>query len=572
MTFVTKLDRKWWKEAVGYQIYPKSFCDSNGDGIGDINGITSKLDYLNELGVNLLWLCPIYKSPMDDNGYDVSDYYDIAKEFGTMEDFKTLLSEAKKREIKIVMDLVLNHTSDEHPWFIEARQSTDNPYRDYYIWQKGKINEAGEEIEPTNWASFFTPSCWEKDEQTGEYFMHIFSKKMPDLNWANENMRKKLFEMVKWWLDLGIDGFRVDAVAHIDRDFTFTDSTLKGNGKYVEDWSKFSNLPKVHDYLKELNREVLSKYDIFTVGEVGGGADVLEALKYAGEDSNELNMVFTFDHCWLNSGFDSLDEKWNGNTDLVELKKVFKKWQTGLYSKAWNPLYWLNHDHPRVMSQYGDPTHYHKESGKMLATSLLMMWGTPFLYNGEEIGMTNANYTNFEDYRDVSTIEKINRLLQDGYPEDLIRRYIGVTSRDNARTPMQWNSSENAGFTSGEPWIKVNSNYATINVEAQLNDEDSIFNHYKKLIHLRRYSEYKDVIVYGDYELLSENHPNVYAYTRTLDHQKLLIVSNFFAKPAIACLKQLRAKQIILSNYEDSSLSLDCLMLRPFESIVFELE
>ena len=566
------IERKWWKEGVAYQIYPKSFCDSNGDGIGDLRGIISKLDYLAHLGINILWLCPVYQSPMDDNGYDVSDYYQIATEFGTIEEFKELLTEAKKRGMKIIMDLVLNHTSDEHPWFVEARQSLDNPYRDYYIWQKGKSDAFGNEVEPTNWASFFTPSCWEKDEQTDEYYMHIFSKKMPDLNWSNENMRADLFKMVMWWLELGIDGFRVDAVAHLDRDFTFTDSTMNSAGKYKEDWSKFSNLPNVHTYLKELNEKVLSKYDIFTVGEVGGDAGIEDALKYAAKDSKELDMVFTFDHCWLNNGFNALDETWSNRTNLIQLKQVFKKWQSGLYHQAWNPLYWLNHDHPRVMSQYGEPTHYHKESGKMLATSLLLMWGTPFIYNGEEIGMTNANYNELEDYRDVSTLEKIKRLKEENYPEELIKRYINVTSRDNARTPMQWSDEENAGFTTGTPWIKVNENYKWINVKNQMDDPDSLFNHYRQLIELRRFSSYKDVIVYGDYTLLNEHHPNVYAYLRTYEDKKLLIVSNFFEQPVIICLTKWNVKKVVLSNYNDSSTQLGCLNLRPYESIVFEVE
>lgn len=572
MKLMTGAERKWWKEGVGYQIYPKSFCDSNGDGIGDLKGIISKLDYLAYLGINIIWLCPVYQSPMDDNGYDVSDYYQIAQEFGTIEEFKELLEEAKKRDIKIVMDLVLNHTSDEHPWFVEARKSVDSPYRDYYIWQKGKVDEWGNETEPTNWASFFTPSCWEKDEVTNEYYMHIFSRKMPDLNWSNDKMRESLYEMVTWWLDLGIDGFRVDAVAHLDRDFTFSDSTIYSHGKYKEDWSKFSNLPRVHTYLKELNEKVLSKYDIFTVGEVGGGAGVEDALKYAATQSQELDMVFTFDHCWLNKGFDSLDEKWSNRTNLIELKQVFKKWQSGLYEKAWNPLYWLNHDHPRVMSQYGEPVHYHKESGKMLATTLLMMWGTPFIYNGEEIGMINANYDQLEDYRDVSTLEKIQRLKEENYPDELIKRYINVTSRDNARTPMQWNDEENAGFTTGTPWIKVNQNYQYINVKNQVEDPDSILQHYRQLIELRRFSSYKDVIVYGDYTLLNEHHPNVYAYLRTYENKKLLVVSNFFEQPAIICLTKWTAKKILLSNYKDSSTQLGCLSLRPYESIVFEIE
>ncbi len=567
------MERKWWKEAVGYQIYPKSFNDTNGDGIGDIRGIINKLDYLHHLGVNLVWICPIYKSPMDDNGYDVSDYFDIAPEFGTLEDVKELIAEAKKRNIRLVMDLVLNHTSDEHPWFVEACQSKDSQYRDYYIWQEGKTNEAGEAVEPTNWASFFTPSCWEKDEMTDEYFMHIFSRKMPDLNWSNEAMRRELYKMVQWWLDLGIDGFRVDAIAHIDRDWSFKDSTEEQNrvGNYIQDWNKFSNLPKVHDYLKEFNQEVLSKYDIFTVGEVGGGADCQEALKYTSDEAKELNAAFTFDHCWFNNGFDSLDKDWDNTVDLVGLKKVFAQWQTGLYGKAWNPLYWLNHDHPRVMSQYGKADGYHKESGKMLATTLHFMWGIPFIYNGEEIGMTNANYENFEDYRDVATVEKIQLLLEQGHDEALIRRHISVTSRDNARTPMQWDDSANAGFTTGTPWINVNKNYKDINVASQLNDETSLFNHYRKVIDLRLNSEYKDVIVYGNYHLLAAYDESVYAYTRTFEGRTLCVVSNFFETKTSISLP-LTASTIILSNYDDSSMNLNDLVLRPFESIVFEIK
>ena len=567
------LEKKWWKEAVGYQIYPKSFNDTNGDGIGDIRGIIEKLDYLNRLGVNMLWICPIYRSPMDDNGYDVSDYFDIAPEFGTLSDMKELLAEAKKRNIRIIMDLVLNHTSDEHPWFIEARQSKESKYRDYYIWQEGKLNTEGEEIEPTNWASFFTPSCWKKDELTNEYFMHIFSRKMPDLNWSNDEMRQELYNMVSWWLDLGIDGFRVDAIAHIDRDFTFTDSideTLR-QGNYYQDWGRFSNLPKVHTYLKEFNAEVLSKYDIFTVGEVGGGADIDAALRYTAVEEKELNTAFTFDHCWFNQGFDSLEPDWDGSIDLVGLKQAFAQWQVGLYGKAWNPLYWLNHDHPRVMSQYGDEVNYPKESGKMLATTLHMMWGIPFLYNGEEIGMTNAHFTDFEDYRDVSTCEKIKNLLAAGEDEALVRRHVSVTSRDNARTPMQWDTTENAGFTSGEPWMKVNPNYQTINVATQLDDETSLFNHYRQVIALRRHSEYKEIIVYGTFELVAEEDEAVFAYVREYEGRRLAVVSNFFKEETSISLP-LEAKQIILSNYEASSTDLSDLTLRPFESIIFELK
>ena len=565
------MERKWWKEAVGYQIYPKSFNDTNGDGIGDIRGIIEKLDYLHHLGINMIWICPIYKSPMDDNGYDVSDYFSIAPEFGTLDDVKELIAKAKDLGIRLVMDLVLNHTSDEHPWFVEARESKESKYRDYYIWQEGQTNEAGEELEPTNWSSFFTPSCWEKDEITNEYFMHIFSRKMPDLNWSNEEMRRELYKIVQWWLDLGVDGFRVDAIAHIERDWTFTDSTDEDvkSGRYYQDWGKFSNLPKVHTYLKELNQEVLSKYDIFTVGEVGGGADCEEALRYTADEAKELNAAFTFDHCWFNNGFDSLDPEWDNTLDLVGLKKAFAQWQNGLYGKAWNPLYWLNHDHPRVMSQYGDEN-FPKESGKMLATTLHMMWGIPFIYNGEEIGMTNANYESFEDYRDVATVEKIKNLLAEGHDEALVRRHVAVTSRDNARTPMQWDASEHAGFTTATPWMKVNRNYTTINVESQLTDDTSLFNHYRKVIDLRRHSEYKDIIVYGNFHLLAAYDASVFAYTRTFEGRTLCVVSNFFETETCVHLP-LKAKTILLSNYEDSGMNLENLVLRPYESIVFEI-
>ena len=565
------MERKWWKEAVGYQIYPKSFYDTTGDGIGDLRGIIEKLDYLEDLGINLIWLCPIYKSPMDDNGYDVSDYFNIAREFGTLEDFKELLVKAKEKQIKIIMDLVLNHTSDEHPWFIEARQSKDNPYRDYYIWQPGKKNALNQEIEPTNWSSFFTPSCWTKDEETNEYYMHIFSKKMPDLNWQNKKMRQELYQMISWWLDLGIDGFRVDAVAHLDRDFSFNDSIKQGSGRYREDWSKFSNLPKVHDFLKELNKETLSKYNVMTVGEVGGDATVEAALHYVETAEKELDMVFTFNHCWLNQAFNALDERWENRTDLYELKQIFKKWQKGLYSKAWHPLYWLNHDHPRVMSQYGDPVNHHQLSGKMLGTALLMMWGTPFIYNGEEIGMTNANYPAIEDYRDSSTIEKAQRLIEEGHSKSRVLKYIQVTARDNARTPMQWSADPQAGFTTGTPWIKVVDNYPMINVESQQKNSNSLLNHYKKLISLRCKSEYKNIIVYGDYTLLAESHEAVYAYIRHFEERKLLIVCNFFENETSIKLSNLKVKKILLSNYSDSSQTLEDLNLRAFEAVIYEV-
>jgi len=509
---------------------------------------------------------------MADNGYDISDYYKISPEFGTMEDFKLLLKEAKNKNIKIIMDLILNHTSDEHPWFINACHSKASPYRDYYIWQPGKTNSLGQEQEPTNWSSFFSSSCWTKDSQSGEYYMHIFSKKMPDLNWRNKKMRQELYQMITWWLELGIDGFRVDAVAHLDRDFNFIDSELSKTQNYCEDWAKFSNLPRVHEYLKELNREVFSKYDLVTIGEVGGRATVEDVLNYTKTSEKELNMVFTFDHCWHNRIWNPKERHWEKQTDLIQLKQIFNKWQTGLYSQAWASLYWLNHDHPRLLSQYGNEIDYPKESGKMLATALLMMWGTPFLYNGEEIGMTNPNFSEFTDYQDSVTIEKVDRLLRAGHSQSEVLRYIQLTARDNARTPMQWNSSVNAGFSSGNPWIKVAKNYSEINVETQQQDPDSILNYYKKLLKLRRNSPYKKLIIYGDYQQLAPKHPYIYAYIRQLEERKILVLCNFFEKVINFNLPEFTVKKIIISNYKDPTLHLELLRLRAFETIVFEID
>ena len=559
--------KKWWKEAVGYQIYPKSFRDANGDGIGDLQGIIEKLDYLQDLGVDLLWLCPIYKSPMDDNGYDVSDYYEIAPEFGTLADFKELLEKAKERGIRIIMDLVLNHTSDEHPWF-QAALDKKSPYRDFYIWHPGR----GKGKAPNNWASFFTSSCWEWEPDSEAYYMHIFSKKMPDLNWRHRPMREKLYEMARWWLDLGVDGFRVDAVAHLERRWDFEDSQMSGHGPYREDWSKFSNLPKVHDYLQEMNREVFSRYDIVTVGEVGGDAGIEAALDYAGPDSKQLDMVFTFDHCWMNRGWNSYEASWDNKTDLYWLKQTFKKWQTGLYGKAWNPLYWLNHDHPRVISQYGDPVHYPKESGKMLATALMFMWGTPFIYNGEEIGMTNPNYERLEDYQDASTLEKARKLLERGHDPKLVTRFVQTTSRDNGRTPMQWNSDVDGGFGSLQPWLGLNENYKAINVAQQLGDGDSLLNYYKALIALRKRSDYKDIIIYGDFSLFDEYHPSVFAFTRTYHGQTLLVACNFFSETTHLGLGPLKLSSQVTSNYKDALLFDGTLCLRPYEAVVYVLD
>ena len=563
------MEKKWWMEAVGYQIYVKSFYDSNNDGIGDIRGIIEKLDYLDHLGVNLLWLCPFYKSPMDDNGYDVSDYYDVAPEYGTLNDVKELIEKAHAKGIRIIADLVLNHTSDEHPWFIESRSSLDNPKRDYYIWRKPKFKN-GKEVEPTNWASFFGGSCWQKDETTGEYYMKIFSKKMPDLNWANPSVREDMKKMALWWLDLGIDGFRIDAVAHIGRG-NFVDSRMKSNDYYKPDWRKFSNLPILHNYLKEMNHDVFSTKDIVVVGEVGGGAKVSEAIRYAGFKSEEMNMVFNFDHNWCNNLWDisNLDDL---EVNLLELKKHFKNWQYGLYNKSWTPIYWLNHDHPRVMSAYGNVKEL-KLSGKMLANSLYFMWGTPFIYNGEEIGMTNYPFKELEEYRDVSVYNNYRINVTEGnMDKDLFIAKTAMTSRDNARTPMQWSSEENGGFTKNHPWMNVNPNYKFINVLSQLNDDDSLFNYYRKVINLRRNSEYKDVIVYGKYELLFDDDPKLYVYTRTLNDKMILVVANFYNCEASIDLSDYIILNNITSNYSDLLNKDGVISIRPYESFVLDVK
>ncbi len=555
------MERKWWKEAVGYQIYPRSFKDTTGNGIGDLRGIIEKLEYLETLGIDLIWICPFYKSPMDDNGYDVSDYYDIDPLFGTLDDIKELIEKAHKKGIRIVADLVLNHTSDEHPWFIEASKSKDNKYRDFYIWADGKDG-----CEPTNWASFFGGSAWEYSEKTGDYFMKIFSNKMPDLNWKNGELRKQMYEMTNWWLELGIDGFRVDAIAHLGRK-DLVDAV--GSERYVEDWSKFSNLPIVHDYLKEFRKETIDNYDVFTVGEVGGNPSTEDILKYSGYKENELNMAFVFDHNWCNNGFDINDIN-KLETDIHQLRFAFNKVQ-GLYGKAWNPLYWLNHDHPRVLSIYGSKEH-HNKSGKMLATLLYFMWGTPFIYNGEEIGMINYEFTDITQCRDVGTLNRYKlEVLQGDLSEVDFIGECNVRSRDHARSPMQWDASENAGFTVGIPWINVHPSYKEINVESQLKDEDSLLNYYRRIIELRKNSQYKDLIVYGKPEMILTDHDDVIAYTREYENRKLLIVANMFNRETRIDLDY-KVINTIISNNNSNVTNLSSLTIEPFTSFVLEIK
>lgn len=539
------MNKAWWKESVIYQIYPRSFCDSNGDGIGDLNGIRSKLDYLQELGINVIWLSPIYKSPNDDMGYDISDYQDIMDDFGNMDDFDALLKEAHEHQIKIVMDLVVNHTSDEHKWFIESRQSKDNPKRDYYIWREAKDGK-----EPNNWGSCFSGSAWEWDENTQMYYLHCFSKKQPDLNWDNPKVRDEVFNMMTWWCDKGIDGFRMDVISMISKVPGLPDGKVY-EGALYGDLSNTTNGPKVHEYLQEMRDRVLSKYDLITVGECAG-VTIEEAQKYAGLDNKELNMVFQFEHT-------SLDHDENGKWTtkrmyLPDLKKNLSKWQVELENKAWNSLYWDNHDQPRIVSRLGDDSPL---SAKCIATVLHMMQGTPYIYQGEELGMTNYPFTSIDECRDIESINAFKELIDAGkLTKEQMIAGIAAKGRDNARTPMQWDDSDNAGFTEGTPWINVNPNYKTINAKAELEDENSVFNYYKKLISLRRKSEWSDIIVYGTYRLLDEHDESVFAYTRQLDEKKIIVICNMTDKEVdYTILEDVNGvKNTVISNYDSVEL------------------
>ena len=552
------MKKAWWKEAVVYQIYPRSFCDSNGDGIGDLNGITSKLDYLKELGIDVIWLSPVYKSPNDDNGYDISDYEDIMTEFGTMDDFDKMLAAAHERGIKIVMDLVVNHTSDEHPWFVESRSSKDNEKRDYYIWKEGKDGK-----EPTNWGSAFSGPAWKYDEKTDMYYLHLFSVKQPDLNWENPKVRKEVFDMMTRWCEKGIDGFRMDVISLISKPEGYPDAKVVG---LYGDMGICANGPKVHDYLKEMNEKVLSKFDIMTVGETAG-VTLEEAKKYANTDGSELNMVFQFEHMDLDGG-----EKFKWSTKpmpLVPLKENLSKWQKGLDGVAWNSLYFCNHDQPRIVSRLGDESDAYRElSAKCIATCLHMMQGTPYVYQGEELGMTNTVFNSVDDFRDLESINAYRELVESGlYTDEDMFPKIAHKSRDNARTPMQWDASENAGFTTGKPWIAVNPNYKKINVADQLKREDSVFHYYQKLIRLRKENE---IIVYGNYELLLPEDENIFAYKRTLDNQKLLVVCNFSKSEQRFDFSGYENAKVLISNYnrdagEDG-------ILKPYEATVLLLE
>lgn len=539
------MERQWWHSSVVYQIYPRSFKDSNGDGIGDINGIREKLDYLKELGIDVIWLSPVYKSPNDDNGYDISDYCDIMDEFGTMEDMDNLLKEANERGIKILMDLVVNHTSDEHKWFIEAKKSKDNEYRDYYIW-RDKV----EGHEPNELGSCFSGSAWQYDETTGQYYLHLFSKKQPDLNWENEKVRNEVYKMMNFWVDKGIGGFRMDVIDLIGK---VPDEMITGNG------------PKLHEYLQEMNKAALEGKDLLTVGETWGATPDVAKL-YSNPERHELSMVFQFEHI----GLDQIEgkEKWDVKSlELLDLKKVLSKWQTELEGQGWNSLFWNNHDLPRIVSRWGNDKEYRIESAKMLATLLHGMKGTPYIYQGEELGMTNVRFDDINDYNDIESLNMYKDRLSKGYSHNEIMESIYAKGRDNARTPMQWDDSENAGFTTGTPWLAVNKNYDKINAKQCLQDENSIFNHYKKLIDIRKNN---DTIIYGDYKLLCEDDENIFAYVRELNGDKILVVCNFYDKDVEFKFDgDFNYSKVLLSNYNDSSKMIEKLKLRPYEAVMY---
>ncbi|MFE4705228.1 alpha-glucosidase [Peribacillus simplex] len=559
------MDKAWWKEAVVYQVYPRSFMDSDGDGIGDINGILMKLDYLQELGVNVIWLSPIYQSPNDDNGYDISDYKSIMTEFGTMADFDRLLKAVHERGMKIMMDLVVNHSSDEHAWFRESRSSKDSPKRDYYIWKPGRNGK-----EPNNWESIFKGSAWEYDEGTDEYYLHLFSRKQPDLNWENPKLREEIYSIMTWWLDKGVDGFRMDVINFLSKDQSYSDGAVHHEKQYGDGSPFFLNGPRIHEFLQEINQRALSGHDVITVGEMPGVTPE-EAQLFTGKDRGELHMVFQFEHMDLGSGPAG---KWsNDKWKLTDLKRILSKWQTGLEGDGWNSLYWNNHDQPRIVSRFGNDGKYRIESAKMLAACLHMLQGTPYIYQGEELGMTNVAFESIDDYRDIETLNSYEELVNShGWSKERMMSAIHARSRDNARTPIQWNDSRNAGFTKGTPWIKVNPNFPEINAENAYNDPNSIFHFYKKLIQLRKKHE---IVVYGRFELLWPDDERIFAYTRSFEEEKLLVLCNFKEEQASYTLpEELHAYSAtrLIGNYDQEEEGISSKPLRPYECRVYQLK
>ena len=534
-------NEKWWKKAVVYQIYPKSFQDSNGDGFGDLQGIIKRLDYLETLGINAIWLSPVFKSPQADNGYDISDYRDIDPTFGSLDDMEELINEAKKRNIRIMMDLVLNHSSNEHRWFKEAKKSKDNPYHDYYIWRDGE-----EGVPPSDMKAIFGGSAWEYVPEIGQYYFHQFLPEQPDLNWENPKVRRAIYDMILWWMDKGVGGFRLDVIDQIAKE---PDKRITING------------PRLQEYFKELSKETFQKGDLITVGEAWG-ADTERAKLYSNPDGCEFSMVFQFEHIGLDQKEGG--EKWDlAPLPFKKLKKIMAHWQNELYNCGWNSLFWDNHDLPRIVSRWGNDREYRVESAKMLAILLHGMQGTPYIYQGEELGMTNVQY-DIEDYKDCEIINMYHERLEKGYSKDEIMKSIYAKGRDNARTPMQWDDSANAGFTTGTPWIKVNDNYDKINAKSQVDDPDSIFSCYKKLVQLRK--DYP-VFVDGKFTLLLEDDENIFAYSRKNEEKTMIVVCNFFDKEIpMPLAKECEGMEVLISNYKDTS---NMSVLRPYEARMY---
>ncbi|ATD32018.1 alpha-glucosidase [Macrococcoides bohemicum] len=554
------MERKWWKEAVCYQVYPRSFKDSDGDGIGDINGITEKLDYLKDLGIDVIWVSPIFESPNDDNGYDISNYQEIMRDFGTMEDFDRLLYEVHERDMKLILDLVINHTSDEHQWFVEAKKSKDNEFRDWYIWKDGLEGK-----EPNNWASIFEGSAWEYDATTDQYYMHVFSRKQPDLNWENKDMRQAIYNMVNWWLDKGIDGFRVDAISHIKKSFEKGD--LPGADKlgYAESFEGHMNQPGIQKYLQELKEHTFDKYDIMTVGEANG-VTTKDADEWVGKDNGKFNMVFQFEHLNL------WDHNVGKSFDILGYKEVLNAWQKGLEATGWNALFIENHDRQRVSSTWGDDVDYWFESSTSHGVVYFLLQGTPFIYQGQEIGMTNYPFETIDDFDDVHAKNIYNQELKKGMTKEAVLEMLGRISRDNTRTPMQWDDTKNAGFTTGTPWLKVNPNYEEINVFVQERKEDSLLNFYKKMIQLKKDNL---TLTYGSFDLIYPEDKNVFAYTRTLEDEQFIILGNLSHNKVTLKtddkLNLAKEKQV-LNNYPIDKQSADVFTLMPFEARVYKVQ
>ncbi|MFT6141329.1 MAG: oligo-1,6-glucosidase [Psychromonas sp.] len=556
------ITKRWWHNCVVYQIYPRSFNDSNGDGLGDIRGIIDKLDHIQALGANIIWLSPVNQSPMDDNGYDISDYYKIASEYGTMKDMELLIAEAKKRNIKILMDLVVNHTSDEHPWFVESKSSLNNPKRDWYIWKDPKPDGT----EPNNWESFFTPKAWELDAASKQYYLHLFSKKQPDLNWENPEVRAAIHDVLHFWLKKGIGGFRMDVINMIGKPSDFPDATIFDEG--VAGWEHWANNLLCHQYLREIDEKVLSHYDVMTVAETPF-TTTLDGRYYSHPDRHEVSMIFHFEHMSIDKEEHNAVRK---PFDLVEYKKIMTRWQNDLYRKGWNSLYWSNHDQPRTVSRFGcDSKKYRSISAKMLGSLTHMMSGTPYVYQGEEIGMTNKTFTDISQFDDLMAKFHYQKILASGRSAQQALDFLNYFSRDHARLPMQWDNSVNAGFTPGTPWLALNNNQSEVNAQAERENENSIFHYYRKLIALRKSALYGEVITYGQYQLLDQDDADVYAYQRSYNGKTLLIICNF-TKQSLTRHYSGEIKQLVLNNYQNNPLSLSSLSLAPYQALILDID